>query len=140
MTYWGLCSNLSLMAQSMRIKVRVADLIAKIEESRDQALAEYEKSKEKFGSKTTGQDVLVDIAIHALGNDTRQYGADDIQRTYMGSRHVWAVEVKMPRGFEKVSTPSKPSIQSYNKDIALLKMAAVEELSISVDDRYARYL
>lgn len=124
----------------MRIKVRVADLITKIEESRDAAIAEYEKAKEKFEGKTSDQDVKVDLAIRALATREEPFDAKDVWQDYAGGRYVWVVQIKLPRGFEKADTPSKVDTSGYNRDISLLKMAAVEELAISVTDRYARYL
>lgn len=125
---------------STRIKVRIEALIEKIEQARDRAVAEYEVELAKVEGKVEKANALVDSAIRQIGAGQVPFTTDDIWQDYKGGKYVWVVEVKLPRKFEVSDIPGEPNVTSYNKDIALLKMADQDTILVSTEDRYGKYL
>jgi hypothetical protein len=127
-----------MSTRSMRIKVNVSDLIAKIEQVRDSADAEYERLLAKYERDTNKFQVKVYDALARLLDGA---GPDDpfvTTTTYIGNRRCTVMA--LPFNADPPSKPIKPNAKQANQDIALLRLSADDVLSISTDDHFARYL
>lgn len=128
-----------MATRSMKIKVRVSDLITRIQKAKDEAVAEYEKASSTYVDRVAKAAAQVNEGLASIDF----FPIDPIaslSHQYVGGRYAWVTEVKMPRNWQKPVKPSKPDLKDFDRDIALLRMAADETLSISLDDHYARYL
>lgn len=126
------------MATAQRVKVRVADLIARIEAKKVEARADYEKAVKKyeFDSESWGkrvQDALSDAHVAAQRGKLPEVSERYVRGSY---RTALSVPVKG----DKPSKPSRPALQQYDSDIALLKMSTDDIIAVSTEDRWSRYL
>lgn len=116
---------------NQRIKVDIARLIIAIEDKRAAAVAEYEAADAAY--EPAYKDYCKAVAAE-LREIAKQATLGKLpKRSYGGG-------VDLDADDDKPTPPSKPNLVGFDKDIALLQMAAESTISLSVDDRYARYL
>lgn len=125
---------------NMRIKIRVADLIARIETVRSKAEADH-------AFKVIAYNVTKDGALPALREAIKSikatdFSVNDVGSRYSGSRHryVPCITVDLPEWIT-AAEPDELDLSSFDRDISLLHMASEETISISTEDRqWSRYL
>lgn len=128
-----------MTARSMRIKVRISDLIARIEAARASAEADHGEKLAAFIAAKGQALPALRAAIKAI--KATDFSVDDVSSRYSGSRrrYVPCITVDLPDWVD-ASEPDGLDLSSFDRDINLLRMSADETISISTDDRYARYL
>lgn len=112
------------MARSMKIKVRTADLLARVEAARAAAVKDHEKAVAKHEAAAAAWASKVEDALYAAVIRAQEGKLPDTN--YQG--HL-SVPIKGSR-------PCKPSLSTarFDRDIAILKMASEDTLSIGTDD------
>lgn len=113
------------MTTNLKVQVRVADLIKRIEQVQAEEVARYNREKEAYPEKKKAWEVKVREALVAASKKPLRFN-------YSGQ-----VIVSTPKA---PSEPQQPRTQTFQRDIATLRMCATETLSISTDDRFSRYL
>jgi hypothetical protein len=124
--------------RAMKIKVNVAALITKIEarklemeqEYADE-LKEFERSSPKV--KKALADAISKVAVAAKTT------VPDVWSDYHNGEYITVVAIPFDSD-DLPSRPPKPNLEQHERDIALLKLASDETITISTDDRFARYL
>lgn len=121
------------MSRPMRIKVRVADLITKVEAAKNQAVADHVAAEKKYVADKAKYEAAAIKALQLaldkakLGEFPEYYGYAD------------ALKVRLPKN---VALPSEPTLnlRRFEKDLALLKACADDTLMVSADSDFGRYL
>ena len=118
------------MASVNTLKVRVADLIDRIEKRQKQTQSDYEKSLVKYNRDLAAWQVrVVDVLEKALTNakagkmPTFSYGG--------------SLQMNAPSPPTK---PSEPKGWDYQNDIDTLKMSVDEVLTVTTTSRFSQYL
>jgi hypothetical protein len=124
---------------NMRIKVNIIDLIDKIEEAKANALLEYQTKSLAFEADTVLWDLRVKKAIAAI----KPADVQDVWQDHHNGSYRWVIEIDLKDDKDDLSMPykpSKPNLEQYAKDTALLLMASDSTIAISTEDRWAKYL
>lgn len=114
---------------NQRVKVKVEDLIKRIEDCKKTDQAKYEKELKKYNDDNEKYVGRVKEALRKALTGIEATGK--VPETYWGD-----LKIRVP------DKPSKPDFRPkrYDEDINLLKMAADPTIIISTNSNYAKYL
>lgn len=149
------------MATSQRIKVRVTDLVARINARKAEAKAEYEAEQVEYANavaerarvqaerKRQEKAWLKSVAAE-VADFAKRLRAGDVEpkfdSRYWGHEYVDVVYVPITDDRDDLpdipSEPREPYFDpsQYDKDISLLSMSTDDIITVSTNDRWARYL
>ena len=113
----------------MRVKVRVADLVAKAEDAKRRAKLDHDRAKAKHDAELKAYSKRVAALLRRKANDIER-GTKPFLDSYGHCR------LGLPDG------PRKPVLDTsrVDRDLRVLRACADETISIATDDNFARYL
>lgn len=127
-----------MSASEQKVKVLVADLIARVEEEKANARKQHERDLEAFPAKLEKWRSNIHSALIAAVDKLTENKDDFFQSAYSSQR---GHRVSIPcKGDGKA--PEKPTLNlsQFDADIRLLKMCADETILVGHYTKFARYL
>jgi hypothetical protein len=123
---------------NVRLKVSVEKLIERIEEKKVEAVREHEKALRSFDKKRERHISRVGDALRSALVGLSHGEVPPTDNHYRNGRYMTALQV--PFSGPELNEPSESNLAQFDKDIAFLKLSSADEISMSTDDRFARYL
>lgn len=116
-----------------RIKIRREDLIAKLNESRDALVLEFEANTKAYWSGVGATAVAIKTALKEL---MKLNQTDLIDATDIGYQNIARVNIG------EMEIPREPVLKTHELDkmIRVLESSCEDTISVTVGDAYARYL
>lgn len=115
----------------MKVKVRVVDLIAKVEVAKAQAIADHEQAVKKYNVEKALYRSHVCLALRAA----LKAAQEGTMPEYYGYRG--GVVIKL-----EDEEPSEPTLNTrrFDKDLGILQACVDEILMVSADSEFGLYL
>ena len=115
------------------IKVSASVLLEKVRTYRQEALDSYAREMIEYEKAEKEQTRRIRAAVKHPDLENVEF--DDVYRN--GRRQNF---ILLPVDFAPLQAPSRPSLSSVEKDIALLELAGEQGVTVRSDSNWAKYL
>lgn len=123
---------------AQRIKVSRDALLERVRAARAEYVEAHARALDEYNAANAGYaDSVVEALEKALSQARNGKGLPPSDTRYLRGAYRSVLSVPGPRKPEK---PSGLNLARFDKDIALLEMAADDTLMVSVDGDFGRYL
>lgn len=131
-----------MSARTLRIKVSVTDLVAKIEAKKAEIMADYDKAVAEYPKLYAAWSRKIAVHLRAAADAADDGNLKGYNVPYGYGQVGGCIQIPTPK-LDSTDYPSKPQLPvagRMDRDIALLKASADEFITVSADDNLASYL